>query len=277
MFLPDCDSFLRNAQDLIVNDDEWLSVRAKYGVSQAGLFLLHPHLLQVGAALGVPAISSVLVEMLDLRYPEDHGRGFGRGSSVGVAGGDVLGDMTVSLQGVAEPVGWRQSVGGVSEVTESSWDPPGSLGEATLIERINTSLRSEEFVLALHALHLNKAIESGRRGEMKGEGNAFEHHEIGERCRDVTLRFINHLPVRLILRDARRTSNSHSSGITYFIAFYTSLFPSFSFSPFFFLLFPSFSFFFLLFPTFSFFPVFLMPFFLCIPFFLHFISFFQMK
>ena len=67
MFLPDCDSYLREASALLFNDDEWLSVRASADLKGCGLSLLHPSISLLAASLlGVRKITDVIVEKLEL-------------------------------------------------------------------------------------------------------------------------------------------------------------------------------------------------------------------
>ena len=189
LYLPDCDSYLRNSETLLANDDEWLSVRAKYGVRAAGLYLLHPNVsLSVGLSLGVHSISSVLVEKLDLRdIPMDPFR-------------DLMGEL--------------------GPEDEFSWNPCGTADEKETVRRIISSLRSDEFSSAVHSLSLslNQAMDNGRKnntgergrknsaggagegGGGGGGGNIVEHSEIELICRCVTLRFVDYLPVKLVLK-----------------------------------------------------------------------------
>ena len=206
LYLPDCDSYLRNSTVLLTNDDEWLTVRSKYGVRAAGLYLLHPNIsLAVGAKLGVPSITAVLVEKLDLRN-------------------QII-------------IPWEDRTEDLEPMQESEWNPPGCFEEAELVDRIGSSLRSDEFSRSLHALSLNRTMDSGRKSGREsgtGTGTGTEtvspsdtetekgstsgrvvYGDLGLLFQRVTLRFVNTLPVRLVLRDDRRNRTTSSSGQYY--------------------------------------------------------------
>ena len=180
MYLPDCDSYLRNSTTLLADDDSWLSVRAQHGIRAAGLYLLHPSIsLSVAVNLGVPLISTVLVEKLDLKdFPTD-------------PFGDLMGDL--------------------GPEDENLWNPSGVIGELEMINKITKSLYSDEFVSAIHALTLNKIMDQqkdnggGVGGKEVGGGKRkrkriiLEHNEIGICCKSISLRFVDQLPVKLVL------------------------------------------------------------------------------
>ena len=205
LYLPDCDSYLRDSITLLANDDDWLSVRAQHGIRAAGLYLLHPSIsLTVASNLDVPSISNIFIEKLDLKnFPTD-------------PFGELMGDLGPN--------------------DENIWNPPGVTGEIDLINKITSSLYSDEFVSAIHALTLNKIMDNqkdsggGVGGKENGGGkrrrNIFEHNEIGICCKNISLRFVDYLPVKLVLNVSKGPPGRINSQIysTLYLFFWLKLF-----------------------------------------------------
>jgi hypothetical protein len=183
LYVPDCDSFLRDSDSCLGNDDKWLSVRASFGVQAEGLHLLHPSLgLPTAVQLSIPMITEVLTEKLNLP------------SKTTIKSRAQLGD-DLSVNDV--------------QVKEDSWSPVGTGLEEQLITRVGFALRSEDFIGALNALSndvdndiVSKRISPSMIEKEKGSGT--NKDEISIRCRRLKLRFIDSVPVRLVLKDSRK-------------------------------------------------------------------------
>jgi hypothetical protein len=191
LFLPDCDSYLRDSRSCLGNDDEWLSVRAGFGVRAECLYLLHPSIeLDTACQLGIPLISSVLIERLGLDM-------VGRGMTDQVADRLVSGERSEIL---------KENL----HIIEHNWVPHLSSEQGLLVGRIGIALRSDEFLEALSALSGSKKTVILAGGAKGGDVDRNKALGLVSQCRELELQFIDSLQVRLVLRDPRREGDEVS-------------------------------------------------------------------
>lgn len=208
LFVPDSNSFLRDSDSCLGNDDKWLSVRASFGVQAEGLHFLHPSLgLSTALQLSIPMISTVLTEKL-IPFTK---------LKIGVKRGDSI-VKEHSLKEVAKEGSSREHSMAVErtqmedklnnlQMREDIWDPKGTAGEDQMIFRIGNALRSEDFIRAISALSNdvdNNAVNKRIALENEKDREGSNKDEISIQCSSLKLRFVDSLPIQLVLKDTRR-------------------------------------------------------------------------